>query len=300
MAEKNIPSEDNKIINPKMKHVKGQQEVETVDWFFELGSKVTKYIYDNKKKVLIICLSFVFILAGILFTNYMIKKSHLKTSDQFYSATSDFAQKVQKIESDKLNTGKLLDKDVTNAVEGYSQLTKANGTEAVLSMFNLGVIYYSIQNFDAASGYFKDIYDKNKDFPFSYIALHNLGTSLINSAYYKQSKKEYQKAIDTYQAAIKTFDTQEQKFPKSPNLPTAFRMIGISWEYIAECQLLLNQKDKTKTSFENSIKSYKKAIEYFKKFQFLTEADHALQSFTDKINLSIRRVEVKLNLLNKS
>ncbi|MDH4127481.1 MAG: tetratricopeptide repeat protein [Spirochaetota bacterium] len=293
VIEPETTPETNNKNKKKLKHVHEKEEKH--DWFIDASFKAVKYIEDNKKKVMMgfAGLTFIIIIIIALFIYRGISKTEI--SDLYYDASTDFITKLKNAENDKLS-GRVISDDEKNQLrKDYLKILSLSRSkpESYLSMYNLGVIYYSIQDYKNAVKYFNDASESK--FIFSYKAQLNVGHSFFNIGYQHHEEKEYEKAINNYQAAYESYKSISSKFPNAPALPITYRYRGLAKEYIADVYKDQNLKEKAKNAYNESKKEYDELINLLlKDKRYIAIFD----SLMPDVELASRRVEIKIKQLN--
>ncbi|MDH5681383.1 MAG: hypothetical protein OEZ36_07345 [Spirochaetota bacterium] len=298
MAKKKHNHDVDEAENPKsMKHTVTKEEHH--DWALDASTAFIRFIETHRKSILYGILGIIVAIIGFSVIVYFNNASNEKISDKFYVSSTDFLEKARDMEIGKLKGLKPTEDEISKIAAGYKMILSETTSrpEAYLSQFNLGMIFYSIQDYKNASDNFHAVYKNRSDFPLAFQALQNIGHSYFSWGYQLQQQGKYADAIKKYQSAFEiAYSRMDKVFPTAPSVPLSYRYAGLSLEYAASCHLKLNAPDKAKLALQNSRLQYQK----LKEFATNNEKElssNMIRSPLEEAELGLRRVENSLSKL---
>ncbi len=291
------------IAKRKLKHTGEQkEEQQKQDFFMEALTSAVNFIERNRKQVLMTIIGFIIAGLGAAGVYVYTQSSSQVYGDLYYDASFETAKRVQEAKDKKL-LGKLDQEDITKLVKKYEGIVGseskegealknlASEQEVYLALYDLGVIYYNIQDYEKAIRRFDEAYEKKDDFHLAFLALYNRANCFFNIGYKAQQKKDYETAIGKYNFAIDSYQQVESEFVDSPVLPLTYRYRGLTNEYLAECYLQMKKPDKAKEALAKSEKHYKKLIEFYKA--------KMPASSIEEVESALRRLDIKKSIVGK-
>ncbi len=264
------------------------------DFFIEFSNKALAWIEKNRKLVLTGLSTVLLLIIMVVIFVFYSKGQNIKLANLYYDATTkDLINKTDNIakKDDKIYFD---EKNIAKMKSGFENLLKVsdNSIYSYLSQYNMGIVYYSLKDYDKANEYFNKA-SEEKGFIFAGEALYNMANGFLNIGYNHYIKGEYDKALKSYKTAYISYNSVITKYANSYIFPLAMESKGLVKEYMAMSYLKLNQKDKAISVLNDAKKDYNKYLKDISK----SFSDNLSKGYSAKIKTALRRVDIKLKKL---